>query len=155
YPVMSWSTWELDAGYNQPNFQLKDITNGTYDSYITAWATAARDWGHPFFLRCDREMNLSCCWPWAEAMNANQPGDFIAAWRHVYQIFHRDVGATNVAWVWCPNASQYTRYAGLFPGKGFVNWTCSDGYNWGTTRPAGWRSFRLVFQNSYNTLQSI
>jgi hypothetical protein len=155
YPVMTWSSWELGVGKDQPAFQLADITAGKYDSYIRAWAIAARDWGRPFFLRFDREMNLSCCWPWAEAINGNKPGDFVAAWRHVYRIFHHDVGATNVAWVWCPNASLESRYAALYPGKAFVNWMCTDGYNWGSARPAGWRSFRQVFQPSYSALKAI
>jgi len=31
--------------------QLADVIVGTYDGYITAWATDAKNWGHPFFLR--------------------------------------------------------------------------------------------------------
>ena len=85
-----------------PAFQLADIANGTYDSYIREFAEAARDWGHPFFLRFDWEMNGDW-FPWSEGVNGNQPGDYVAAWRHVHDIFTA-VGATNATWVWCPYA---------------------------------------------------
>ena len=74
---------------------------GSYDSYIREFAEDARDWGHPFFLRFNWEMNGNW-FPWMEGVNGNQPGESVAAWRHVHDIFTA-VGATNVTWVWCPN----------------------------------------------------
>ena len=44
--------------------------------------------------------------PWNEGVNGNQPGEFVAAWRHVHDIFEA-VGATNATWVWCPNVNIY------------------------------------------------
>ena len=26
-------------------------------------------------------------WPWSEQLNGNNPGEFVAAWRHVHDIF--------------------------------------------------------------------
>src|SRR5439155_22787595 len=128
---------------NQPNWTLGRIISGTHDAYIQQWATAARNWGHPFFLRIYDEMN-GTWYPWSEAVNSNQPGQFVQAWRHIHDIF-TEVGATNVSWVWCPN----TEYDGslslnsLYPGDAFVNWVAIDSYNWGTNpaKPAGWKSF--------------
>src|SRR5690349_23517579 len=104
-PMLNWDSQRLGAGINQANFQLRDIYNGTYDAYIQRWATDARNWGHPFFLYFDPEMNG--WWePWAEGrlsngaiINGNSPGDYVIAWRHVHDIF-TSVGATNVSWVW-------------------------------------------------------
>ena len=48
-PMINWTSWRLGAGVNQSSFQLRDIYAGTYDSYIRRWATAAKNWGHPFF----------------------------------------------------------------------------------------------------------
>ncbi len=87
---------------NLPDFQLADVMAGTYDSYIREFAEDARDWGHPFFLRFNWEMNGNW-FPWGESVNGNQPGEYVAAWRHVHDIF-TSVGATNATWVWCPYA---------------------------------------------------
>ena len=43
-----------------------------YDSYIRSFATAAKSWGHPFFLRFDAEMNVDW-FPWARASTATGP----------------------------------------------------------------------------------
>ena len=57
----------------------------------------AQEWGHPFFLRFDWEMN-GFWFPWSEGVNGNKPGEFVAAWRHVHDIFtagrrhQRDLG---------------------------------------------------------------
>ncbi len=45
-------------------------------------------------------------------VNGDQPGEFVAAWRHVHDIF-TSVGATNATWVWCP----YTVIASDFEGR--------------------------------------
>ena len=73
---------------------------GRYDEYIREFAEEARAWGHPFFLRFNWEMNGDW-FPWSEGVNGNPSGEYVAAWRHVHDIFAA-VGATNVTWVWCP-----------------------------------------------------
>lgn len=141
-PFLDWSSFHLSGGVNQPDFQLSDIYNGTYDSYITQWAQDAKAWGHPFFLRFDWEMNGDWQFPWAEKLNGNQPGDYVKMWRHVHDIFKQQ-GATNVTWVWCPNiaSAKTTPMASLYPGDGYVDWTCLDGYNKAST----WLEFNQVF----------
>ena len=57
--------------------------------------------------------------PWAEGVNGNQPGEYVAAWRHVHDIF-TSVGATNATWVWCPyvDPEQHLHaLAPLYPGR--------------------------------------
>src|SRR5436190_3670193 len=97
-PFLSWGSQSMPFNVNDPNFQLADIINGSHDSYIRAFATKARDWGHPFFLRFDWEMNGNW-FPWGEQANGNSPGEYVAAWRHVHDIF-TSLGATNASWVW-------------------------------------------------------
>ncbi len=101
-PFFSWGSQStpVPLDLDEPAFQLADIANGTYDSYIREFAEGAKAWGHPFFLRFDWEMNGNW-FPWAEDANANNPGEYVAAWRHVHDIFTQ-VGATNATWVWCP-----------------------------------------------------
>src|SRR5262249_21677406 len=74
--VLDWGSRDYNVSgpgncYNNPStfsaaFQLKNITAGLFDPYITTWATAAKNWGHPFFLRFDWEMNGSWSYPWSE-----------------------------------------------------------------------------------------
>ncbi len=94
--------------------------------------------------------------PWSEGVNGNQPGEFVAAWRHVHDIFTA-VGATNATWVWCPNVDPTGKLqdlAPLYPGDDYVDWTGLDGYNWGTNpaSPDRWRSFDQLFDSTYDQI---
>ncbi len=154
-PFFSWASQSTPGSLNEPDFQLGDVIAGTYDSYIREWAEAARDWGHPFFLRFNWEMNGNW-FAWAEGVNGNQPGEYVAAWRHVHDIF-TSVGATNATWVWCPNvdpSGKLSDLASLYPGDEYVDWTGLDGYNWGTNpaSPKGWMSFDELFEETYDEI---
>jgi hypothetical protein len=151
-PFFSWGSQATPASLNQPNFQLSDVISGAHDAYIRRFAEEARDWGHPFFLRFNWEMNGNW-FAWMEGVNGNQPGEAVAAWRHVHDIF-TEVGATNATWVWCPNVdpdNQLKDLAPLYPGDAYVDWTGLDGYNWGThpARDDEWRSFDDLYRSTY------
>ena len=154
-PFFSWASDSTPTSVNEPNFQLSDIINGTYDSYIREFATQAREWGHPFFLRFNWEMNGNW-FPWSEGVNGNKAGEYVAAWRHVHDIF-TSVGATNASWVWCPNVDpegHLQNLSSLYPGNEYVNWTGLDGYNWGTNpaNPKGWTSFNKLYGSTYRNI---
>ena len=148
-PFYSWASYAVPMRPTQEQFRLRDIQQGVYDAYIRSWATAAKKWGHPFFLRFDWEMN-GRWFPWSDLSNNNRRGDFVAAWRHVHDIF-TSVGANNVTWVWCPNA-DFARSGQpldqVYPGDAYVDWTCLDGYN----RNSPWKSFDQIFRSSYEQL---
>jgi hypothetical protein len=152
-PVFSWSSQSIPSNINEPDFQLSDVIDGTYDSYIREFAEDARDWGHPFFLRFNWEMNGNW-FSWSEGVNGNQSGEFVAAWRHVHDIFTA-VGATNVSWVWCPNVDPtnqlQTSVAANYPGDQYVDWTGLDGYNWGPSK-GGWTSFDRLYNSTYHAI---
>jgi len=142
-PFLSWGSQSLPFNLNDPNFQLSDIINGSHDAYIRTFATKARDWGHPFFLRFDWEMNGDW-FPWSERANGNNPGEYVAAWRHVHDIF-TSVGATN------SNQSL----SSIYPGSSYVDWTCLDGFNWGTGPNSAthvWRSFDYLYNSTYHLI---
>jgi len=150
-PFFSWANDALPVSGDQSAYQLSDVIAGRHDSYITAWATAAKAWGHPFFLRFNWEMNGSW-FPWSEGVNGNVAGEYVAAWRHVHDIFTR-VGATNTTWVWCPNVDPsggMQSLQGLYPGDGYVDWTCLDGYNFNQPRT----SFKDLFKPTYDAITS-
>jgi mannan endo-1,4-beta-mannosidase len=156
-PFFSWGSQSVPVpgDLNEPDFQLADIVAGTYDSYIREFAEGARDWGHPFFLRFNWEMNGDW-FPWAENANGNQPDDYILAWRHVHDIFAQ-VGATNATWVWCPYVNSKPELGPLaryYPGDEYVDWTSLDGFNWANNgvNPQPWTSFDKIFGPSYRTI---
>jgi hypothetical protein len=154
-PVFSWGAESSPSrGPEQPEFQLADIAGGAHDSYIAQFATEAREWGRPFFLRFNWEMNGNW-FPWSELANGNGPGQYVAAWRRVHDIFVA-AGATNATWVWCPYADTAKRLKRnplkpLYPGHAYVDWTCLDAYNWGLNpvNPRPWRSFGQLFEPAY------
>lgn len=122
------------------------ISAGTYDSMIRADAVALRALHRPVMLRWFAEMDGT-----AKHSLAESPGHFIAAWRHVHDIFTR-VGASNVTWVWCPNAFHFADGVSqaYYPGNSYVGWVCADGYNWAPGRPrASWVSIAHIFAAFY------
>lgn len=176
-PMMTWGSWDYNYGPNQADFALRNIAQGSYvykgqtfDQFVTQFARSAKAWGHPFLLRFNWEMNGWWQFPWASAVNpsthlainGNTPADYVAAWKHVHDIFVRE-GAVNANWVWCPNVTAGNATVplkNLYPGDSYVDWTCLDGYNKDlttVTMPDGhkemkyWLSFDDVFLGSpYN-----
>jgi mannan endo-1,4-beta-mannosidase len=153
-PVFSWNSTASPTTADQSQFSLGTLLEGRYDAYIRDFATKAKEWGKPFFLRFDWEMN-GFWFPWSEGINGNTPGQYVAAWRHVHDIFEQ-VGATNATWVWCPNVDLYnslTPLGSLYPGDRYVDWTALDGFNWGKRRGSpGWQSFNQVFHRTYHRI---
>ena len=139
----------------EPDFQLSDVIAGTYDAYIAQFAAEAQDWGHPFFLRFNWEMNGNW-FPWSEGVNGNNPGEYVAAWRHVHDIFAA-VGATNATWVWCPYADANKRSDSGTLGRSTPATRTSTGPAWTATTGAKRRSTRTpgeVHRNLRSDLQT-
>jgi hypothetical protein len=153
-PIFSWNSTASPPSVDQPEFSLGSLLSGTYDGFIREFAIKAKNWGHPFFLRFNWEMN-GFWFPWSEGVNGNTPGQYVAAWRHVHDIF-TSVGADNVSWVWCPNVDLYnslTPLGRLYPGDSYVDWTGLDGFNWGERRGSpGWQNFNQVFHRTYKRI---
>jgi hypothetical protein len=139
---------EIDMSSNST--PIADIANGVYDSSIKTWANNVKAWGKPFLLRWDWEMN-GTWFAWGAQAQAS-PAAFVAMWRHFHDVVVGQ-GATNVTWVWCPNLefSGSTPLAQLYPGDAYVDWTCIDGYNSGSTS----QSFTKLYQQTYNNLLTL
>ena len=136
---------------------LTDITAGKYDAGLIRWAQGAKAFGRPFFLRFNWEMNGDW-YGWGKQAQQN-PANYVAAWRHFHNIVTAQ-GATNVTWVFCPNIEYggSTSLAALYPGDAYVDWTCIDGYNWGTSAEKpneSWKSFTTVIKPTYDRLLSV
>ena len=144
-PLVNWEP-------SQP--ELKDIADGVYDDTIHARARGAAALNGKLFLDFGAEMNGDWS-PWGGAQNGMGPDTYIAAYRRIHDIMTTD-GATNIVWLWCPNVTDEPRSAwndmlGYYPGDDYVDWTCVDGYNWGSTN-GGWQSFKQVFTAVYAKL---
>lgn len=117
-PMVSW------------NLPLADgtVLSGARDSYLRAQADAVRAFDRPVFVRPDWEMNST----WYPQWDAPQvpPSAYIAAWRHVYDVFQTE-GAVNAAFVWCVNTwpgPNRTDVSAWYPGDAYVDWIGVDGY---------------------------
>lgn len=150
-PMFTWMP-QNGSAITAQSITLANITNGDYDTYIANWATSAKNWGHPFFLRFAHEMN-GTWYPWSPGVNGNTPAQFVQMWQHVHDIF-TSVGATNVTWVWCVNVipGLPTPINQLYPGDNYMDWISLDGYN----RLANpWQDFSAVVATTITQLTNI
>jgi beta-mannanase len=135
---------------------LDDIAGGTYDTLINQRAAAAKRLGQKFFIDFGAEMNGDWS-PWSGALNGESSAKYLAAYRHVHDLFAA-AGATNVLWAFCPNVTSspiadWNEPLDYYPGDSYVDWMCVDGYNWGTSTTWGtWQSFYQVFKDIYPVL---
>jgi beta-mannanase len=72
----------------------------------------------------------------------------VAAWRRVVGIF-RDVGARNVAFVWCPSTDA-GNWRAYYPGADLVDWIGVDGYVRSADPAAATSAFDRVFGTFYD-----
>jgi hypothetical protein len=145
-PEMVWEPWDPTKGVTQPAYSLAQIAAGAYDSYLNQWARQIKQYGGPLVIRFAHEMNGNW-YPWAEGVNGNASGSYVAAWRHVVRIF-TNARVHNVTWQWTANV-PYTGsvpLAGLYPGSAYVQRVALDGYNFGTSQTwSSWQEFGSVF----------
>lgn len=161
--LITWEPWELplpgQSPQDQPSFSLRSILAGYHDDYIAMWARASKALGIPYLLRPMHEMNGNW-YPWCGTVNQNQPEEYVEAWRYLHRIF-REVGATQVTWVWCPHASSYpdspkNAILCYYPGDAYVDWVGLDGYNWGTSQEwSQWQSFSEIFASAYEIVTQL
>jgi beta-mannanase len=152
-PMITWEPWDYTQGVDQPNYSLRNIANGQFDDYVREWANGLAAFQQPVLIRFAHEMNHAV-YPWSVGVNGNTAEDYVAAWRHIHDLFTA-AGATNVSWVWSPLIWWEGAMAlePLFPGDAFVDWVALDGYNnvdWG-----GWQSFSQLFSASYQKLTAL
>jgi hypothetical protein len=154
-PEISWEPWDYSgSATDQPQFTLTSIISGRHDDYIRRWATLLQRYRHTVYLRFAQEMN-GTWYPWSEAVNGNHAGQFVAAWRHVHQIF-TELGADNVRWIWSPAAGTARIDAGLYPGAAYVDTVGVSVFNGGThLKWGGWRSFGRIFDPTLRALERI
>jgi hypothetical protein len=155
-PQVTWEPWDPAAGPEQQTFPLDRIAAGDFDDYVTRWAEQATAYAGPVMLRFAHEMNTAT-YPWGAVEGRNDAESYVAAWRHVHDVFAR-AGADNVTWVWSPNVpfEGSTDLAAVYPGDDYVDAVALDGYNWSTLQPAtGWQSFQEIFAPGLDELDDV
>lgn len=137
---------------------LSEITAGKWDASIRQWLTDASHWKNhsPVYVRLLPEMNVKGQ-PYAIYQGSpNTAAQYVAAWRRIVSI-GRQVGATNVKWVWNP----YRVYSGsvsltsVWPGATWVDWTALDIYNYGDTLHGGWLDFSTLISSSLKQVRAL
>jgi hypothetical protein len=136
-PMITWEPWNHSLGGKQKTFPLASIAKGTFDPYLRTWATGAKAFKKPVLVRLMHEMNAGW-YPWGLGVNGNTAGQYVAAFRHVHDVFAQ-VGATNVRWVWSPQAvtKPSADLPRLYPGGSYVTLVGIDAYNFGVGVPYG------------------
>jgi len=140
-------TWDIENGripmasWDGP--VVTSINSGSEDPWIRQQADAIKSVAKPVMIR----------WMWEMDIRTDKsvgPTEFISAWRRLYTIFENR-GVTNVRWVWCPTAYGFAtgKAQTFYPGDAYVDWICSDGYNWGDATNGKWRSFEDIFAEFY------
>lgn len=130
---------------------LAVIAAGGSDQYLESYARAVRAFNDPVILSFGHEMNARW-WPWG--YQHTSPAVFIAAWRHIWNVFAR-MHVRNVSWLWNVNKDAIAGQEDSispprewWPGGKYVNWTGIDGY---FNTPAD--TFTSVFGNTLGSIR--
>jgi hypothetical protein len=167
-PVLTWEPWTLGGAHPQV-VPAADILDGRYDAGLAAFAAAARDFQRPIWIRFAHEMNFDH-YHWgvsAKDYGPEAPFLYRDLFRHVVDVF-RAQRATNVRWVFCPNAesipnpdrgfaASWNRASRYYPGDDYVDVLGMDGYNWGDTlrsTDGSWRSHWQSFEEIFTSLHA-
>ena len=138
---------------NPRRISMAELAAGAYDGDIRGYAEQVRSFGCKVLLSFGHEMN-GWWYPWG--MPDTSPATFIAAWRHLHDVFARE-HVHNVIWSWDPT-HQYSVSAGgkraypagrWFPGNKYVDWIGIDGYI------GGGQTFSDVFRYQLRDLRRL
>lgn len=154
-PVITWEPrrWRTDVAGGDAI--VSGIAAGRHDQHLIAWADAMAGVRTPVLLRFAHEFNGDW-YPWSPA-GGTTPDTYIAAWRHIHDLFARR-GGTEVRWVWSPDAGDHpgTALRDWYPGDDYVDVVGIDGYNWGTTLPwSRWASPAEIFDAVVATVRAL
>ncbi|MFJ5232952.1 glycoside hydrolase family 26 protein [Kitasatospora sp. NPDC088391] len=128
-PLVTWEPWAGgDKAVDQPDYRLSRIASGALDDYVKRFARDVKKARGPVVLRFGHEMNETW-YPWSEERNGNRKGDYVAAWRHLHDVFEAQ-GADNVIWLWCPDTQSQGRppLSRFYPGDDYVDWMGTEAY---------------------------
>lgn len=132
-PVMTWESRPLANLADTTDYSLHRIASGAFDDYLTTYAREITALGLPLIIRFDHEMNGNWYrWSEFDSPYGNHPGDYIAAWRRVHDVFQAQGANDHVVWLWSPNRvdnlGRFPAIDNYYPGPGYVDWVGMTGY---------------------------
>jgi beta-mannanase len=116
-----------------------EIASGRHDVYLRQLAESVRGLAKPVYIRYAHRMDEPRNSSWV-----GSPQSFVAAWRHVREIF----AGLPASFVWAPTAAAFGSDAAdrFYPGDDQVDWIAADGYNGPGCRPqSSWRELSDIF----------
>lgn len=129
---------------------LHAIASGRYDRYLWSYATAVKMFTSPVAISFGHEMNGNW-YPWGYSHVT--PATFVAAWRHVHQVFSQ-AGASNAIWVWTVNRDSSRAAVSpdhlWWPGSRYVSWVGING-----KYPREIDTFSSVFGASLTSIRAL
>src|SRR5205823_9976098 len=95
----------------------------------------------------------------AGGVNGNNSTDYIAAWRHMHEVFSQ-ARARNVRWVWSPYALDVpagNRFEAYYPGVPYVDILSLDAYNWGVSddQQGQWQDVDDLLSSPYERITEL
>jgi mannan endo-1,4-beta-mannosidase len=155
-------TWLPMASSSDTSYSLTSIINGTHDAYLRRFAGDVVRTDLPVVIRLGHEMNGSWYgWSAGRTDWNNSPEKYVAAWRHIWQVFD-GVGANeNVIWLWSPSrvdnlkptaTNGLTTPAQSYPGDSYVDWVGASVY---LRDPATGPTFAASFGKTVDALAAI
>lgn len=131
-PVMTWETRPLASTTDTTDYSLRKVADGTFDAYLTSYAQAVAALRMPLVIRFDQEMNGNW-YRWAEFENPQvAKGDYVAAWRHVHDVFQAQGANDYAMWLWSPNRvdnlGRFPAITNYWPGEQYVDQVGMTGY---------------------------
>ncbi len=142
---------------SEPILTMKRIAKGDFDSFLKQWAKDAKSYAKPLMVEFGPEVNGD--WePWNGTYTGgakNGPQQFIAAYRHIIQLF-RTQGVENITWVYhitIPSSpdTSWNSYAAYYPGNDYIDWIGLSVYGALSTDDT-WQSFTDKLDKAYPQL---
>ena len=124
------------------------IAAGRRDNQLRSDARALKRYGDPVLFRWFWEMNLPNVNGHAACLAGAGGRGYIAAFRHIWTIF-RQVGASNVAFVWCPSDAHSAVHQydlTFYPGSSYVDWVGADLYDRTTVSTSFGQQFHAFYE---------
>lgn len=155
--MLTWESRPLNATADETPYSLANINNGSWDAYLTQYAKDITATGLPLVIRFDHEMN-GTWYRWSEANPDanNAKGSYVAAWKHIHDIFQANGANDYAIWDWSPNrvnnSSNWPSIDNFYPGDAYVDWVGITGYlRYATDTP----TFDGIYGKSLAALRSV
>ncbi|WP_426563228.1 glycoside hydrolase family 26 protein [Angustibacter sp. McL0619] len=165
-PVITWQSAPHDYANSHRDisgYSMQNIARGTFDRYLSSFATSVVNTKLPVVIRLDQEMNGNW-YPWSAGYSdrgiTNDPRYFRAAWQHIWQVFDRAGANKYVIWGWTPSRTDTLKPGsttgftngdtGLvedYPGDRYVDWLGMSGYQFRPSQPA---TYDYTFDGTLN-----